>query len=258
MQLHFKTLGEGPPLIILHGLFGMGDNFQSVATELARKFRVYLVDQRNHGRSAHSEVFSYEALSEDLAEFFYTQRIGKTCLLGHSMGGKTAMHFTFQFPEMVDKLIVADMSPAARSITRQHLDVLNAMLVIDPNAYTSRAEIEKVLELILRPDKLRKVVMKNLYRTDDHSFAWRPNIAAINQNISEVFKGIAPPPAASHIPTLFLKGEYSDYILKEDEELINSMFSSVSFATIAGASHWLHADNPEDFVREVKQFLIGG
>jgi len=256
MHLHFKTLGDGPALIILHGLFGMGDNFQSVASELAREFKVYLVDQRNHGRSAHSDVFGYDALSDDLAEFFYAQRIGMACLLGHSMGGKTAMHFTFQFPELVEKLIVADMSPAPRSITRQHLDVLYAMLGMDLKSYTSRAEIEKALEIALRSEKLRKVVMKNLYRTDDHSFAWRPNITAINQNISQVFKGIAPPPVACPIPTLFLKGEFSDYIPKEDEELIRSMFSSVSFATIARASHWLHADNPEDFVREVKHFLI--
>ncbi|HAJ98417.1 MAG TPA: alpha/beta hydrolase [Bacteroidales bacterium] len=255
MQLHYKVLGSGSVLVILHGLFGMSDNFVSIANALLATHKVYLPDLRNHGQSPHHSDVSYKAMSNDLAAFFKEHQIEKAHLLGHSMGGKVAMQFAYEYPKKVDRLIVADMSPAARNASQQHIEVLQAMTKIKAGDYSSRAQIEQEISKFVNSSKLKNLILKNLQRNPDGSFRWRINLDAMSNNLHEVFKAIDYHGWVCPNPALFLAGEFSDYIQEPDCELIRQMFSRVAFATVQGASHWLHADNPKAFAEEVAKFL---
>lgn len=256
MNLHHKEMGSGKPLVILHGLFGMSDNFISIASELGKEYRVFIVDQRNHGRSGHSPVFSYEAMSDDLLEFLDAHDLDKAHLLGHSMGGKTVMQFAFDYPERIDRLIVADISPAERTGNDQHQYLIDIMLGLDLSKYTSRVEVANTLEDKVPSYRLRQFLLKNLYWKDRSSLGWRLNLEVIRDNLHEVFRAIRPSGSYDK-PTLFLRGEKSDYIREKDEALIQKMFPKAVFETIQDGTHWLHADNPEGFIEAVRRFLKG-
>ncbi|MEE4177669.1 MAG: alpha/beta fold hydrolase [Bacteroides sp.] len=254
MNLHYKEIGSGKPLVILHGLFGMSDNFISIASELGKEYHVFIADQRNHGRSGHSPVFSYEAMSDDLLEFLDQQEIEKAHLLGHSMGGKTVMQFAFDHPERVDRLIVADISPAARTSNDQHQNLIDIMLSLDLSGYDSRVQVANALEDKVPSYRLRQFLLKNLYWKDRSSLGWRLNLEVIRDNLDEVFREINPS-GSFEKPTLFLRGEKSDYIREQDVDLIRKMFPNAVFETISDGTHWLHADNPDDFMEAIRQFL---
>jgi pimeloyl-ACP methyl ester carboxylesterase len=254
MELHYKEFGSGQPLIILHGLFGMSDNFASIAGELSRNYRVFTVDQRNHGRSGHSEVFNYEAMSDDLLNFMDQRGLEHAHLLGHSMGGKTVMQFAFDYPEKVDRLIVADISPARRSGNDQHKNLIDIMLGVNLEKYDSRVKVAYALEDQVSSFRVRQFLLKNLYWKDRNHLGWRLNLEVIRDNLHEVFREINPSGTFGK-PTLFLRGELSDYIQEQDLEPIRKMFPKAEFETIAGGTHWLHADNPDDFIAAVRKFL---
>lgn len=254
MNLHYKETGSGKPLIILHGLFGMSDNFISIASELGNDYHVYIVDQRNHGRSGHSPVFSYEAMSDDLLEFLDDHDLEKAHLLGHSMGGKTVMQFAFDHPERVDRLIVADISPSARNSNDQHQNLIDIMLSLRLPKYESRLEVANVLEEKVPSYRLRQFLLKNLYWKDRSSLGWRLNLEVIRDNLREVFREINST-GTFEKPALFLRGEKSDYILDKDIEKIQKMFPNAVFETIENGTHWLHADNPEGFIEAIRRFL---
>lgn len=254
MNLHYKETGSGKPLVILHGLFGMSDNFVSIASELGKEFHVFIADQRNHGRTGHSPVFSYEAMSDDLLEFLDQHELEKAHLLGHSMGGKTVMQFAFDYPERVDRLIVADISPAARTSSDQHQSLIDIMLSLDLPKYDSRVQVAHTLEDKVPSYRLRQFLLKNIYWKDRSSLRWRLNLEVIRDNLHEVFRAITPSGTFDK-PTLFLRGEKSDYIQEKDEKLIREMFTNVTFEIITGGTHWLHADNPEDFMEAILKFL---
>jgi esterase len=254
MELHFKESGSGHPLIILHGLFGMSDNFASIATELSNDYRVFAVDQRNHGRSGHSPVFNYEAMSDDLRDLMEMHGLSSAHLLGHSMGGKTVMQFAFDHPEKVDRLIVADISPAARTSNDQHQNLIDIMLKLDLEKFDSRVQVAYALEDKVPSFRVRQFLLKNLYWKDRSSLGWRLNLEGIRENLQEVFRAIDPAGTFGK-PILFLRGELSDYIQEKDVELIKKMFPKAAFETIARGTHWLHADNPDDFIKAIQNFL---
>lgn len=254
MELNYKETGSGQPLIILHGLFGMSDNFASIASELSRDYRVFLVDQRNHGRSGHSPVFNYEAMSDDLRDLMEMQGLSSAHLLGHSMGGKTVMQFAFDHPEKVDRLIVADISPAARTSNDQHQNLIDIMLELDLEKFDSRVQVAYALEDKVPSFRVRQFLLKNLYWKDRSSLGWRLNLEVIRENLQEVFRAIDPAGTFGK-PTLFLRGELSDYIQEKDVEIIKKMFPKAGFETIARGTHWLHADNPDDFIIAIQNFL---
>jgi len=252
--LHSKIIGEGQPLIILHGYFGMGDNWKSHANKFAEDgFEVHLIDQRNHGRSFHADAFDYELLVGDLYSYIQHHNLEKVDLLGHSMGGKTVMLFATEYPELVNKLIVADISP--RMYPPHHHEILAALNSVDFSVQTSRKLVdEKLAELI--PEKgIRQFLAKNVYRKTKDELAFRFNLKSLTENNSEV--GVALPSfTVFEGETLFLRGANSGYISKEDEPLIQAHFPEAVVKTVANAGHWLHAENPEDFYREAIQFLI--
>lgn len=257
MELHYRVFGdEGQlPLIILHGLFGMSDNWVSIAREIAEEgYRVYVPDQRNHGRSGHSDVHNYLAMVDDLLEFMDARELELVSLLGHSMGGKTAMQFAFDYPERVRRLVVADISPAASSHGDNHVAIIDALLGIDLAQHTSRQDVVDEMKRAIPNPRLRQFLQKNLYWKDRASLGWRIHLGAVRNNLEEIFRPVeATDPFGK--PVLFLRGGGSDYVPDEDLPLIGSLFPAAQIKTIAGASHWLHAEKPKEFTREISFFL---
>ncbi len=250
--LHSQIRGQGTPLLILHGFLGMSDNWKTLGTKFASDFEVHLIDQRNHGRSFHAEEFSYEVLVEDLRNYMDHHQLMSVNLLGHSMGGKTAMFFATAHPERVKRLIVADIGP--RYYSAHHHDILEGLNAVDFSVIDSRSEIDTVLSSYVSELGVRQFLLKNVYRLTKDSFAFRFNLQSLTENYDEV--GVALPSMQTYSgPTLFLRGENSGYIDDNDRNLIEAHFSNSKVVTVKNAGHWLHAENPADFYDEVVSFL---
>ncbi len=252
MELHFQKYGEGYPLIILHGLFGMSDNWVSHARRFAGNFSVYTIDQRNHGKSGWSNVFNYQAMATDLYEFLERESIAEAFVLGHSMGGKTAMTFALEYPEKVNKLIVVDIS--ADAYNNRHNILIDAMLSVELNNKKSRNEVEAALRKTIADERIRHFLLKNLYWKDRATLAWKANLSGIMDNLPEVFKEIVSSSAFLK-PSLFIRGGISNYILERHIPGIKRLFPDSNIETIDGASHWLHAEKPEEFYNLVFNFI---
>ncbi len=253
MKLFFRKSGEGNPLIILHGLFGMSDNWMTLSKQFAADgFLVYAVDARNHGRSPRSDEFNYALMSDDLLELMEDEKISSANLIGHSMGGKTVMFFSGQHPERVAKMIVADMAP--RYYAPHHEPVLAAIHSVDLTAITTRKEAEATLRESLRDEGTVQFLLKNLYWDEKEKLQWRFYLDGIEKNISSVGE---PLPSGFHFDgdALFLRGEKSGYVTDADVALIKKQFAKATIETIPNAGHWLHAENPEGFRKSVSGFL---
>ncbi|WP_258102732.1 alpha/beta fold hydrolase [Marinoscillum sp. MHG1-6] len=252
MKLNFRTLGEGKPLIILHGLFGSADNWQTLAKGFAGNYQVYLVDQRNHGASPHSNEFNYDLMVQDLKELFDDENIGQASILGHSMGGKTAMCFAAQYPELVDRLIVVDIGP--KQYPPHHENIFNAYRSLDLSKITSRKEAEEELSKVIHEVGVRLFILKNLGRNGDNGFEWKINLDGLEANASEVGRALDASDKFDG-PTLFIGGANSHYIKDEDSDTILSHFPEASIQKIDGAGHWVHADKPKELYEMVSGFL---
>jgi len=254
MQLNYKTLGEGKPLIILHGLFGSLDNWLTIAKELTENhnYKVYLVDQRNHGHSPHSDEFNYGAMAEDLNEFIEEHGIENPSILGHSMGGKTAMKFALNHADKWDKLIVVDISPKAYPV--HHDVILEGLNAIDVHNLKSRGEADKQLAEHISDFGTRQFLLKNLSRRKEGGFEWKINLPVIEKNIEIIGEGMEEQLAIEK-DVLFIRGEKSDYIKDEDNILIVQHFPNSKIETIKGAGHWVHAEQPEALLNTVTDFL---
>ncbi len=251
-ELHSTIIGNGQPLLILHGYFGMSDNWKSLGNELAENFEVHIIDQRNHGRSFHSDDFDYELLVEDLYNYIQQHHLEQINLLGHSMGGKVAMLFAVTYPEFVNKLIVADISP--KFYKPHHQQILAALNAVNFSIYDTRKKVEEVLKMYISEEEVLQFLLKNVFWKGKRTLGFRFNLQSLTENNSEV--GIALP-SFTHFDgdTLFLKGENSTYITTEDTTLITTHFSNSKIVTVKNAGHWPHADNPTQFFAEVVSFL---
>lgn len=253
MKLFYRKYGAGPTLIILHGLFGSSDNWVSIAKSLSDRFSVILPDLRNHGQSPHSQVHDYNSMKEDLYELVSELKPGKFFLAGHSMGGKAAVNFALSWPEMLYGLIVADISPLVQAERNtedldQYRLILNFMLTADLSGFKSRAEVESQLSSLIKSERIRDLVLKNLKRDQDNSFSWKINAPAIFENLDRIIEGIETVDTYRGItgfPVYFLKGENSAYLPESDFAEIRKVFPGAEFLIIPGAGHWIHADNPE-------------
>lgn len=253
MQLHSNIIGEGKPFIILHGFLGMSDNWKTLGKEFAKAgFQVHLIDQRNHGRSFHSDNFNYDLLSQDLKEYCDTHNLKDIVLLGHSMGGKTAMLFASQFPDYVSKLIVADISPRFYPI--HHDAILEGLASLDFNTLKTRGAAEEQLSNYVSDYGTRLFLLKNLYWIEKGILGLRINLDVLTENVSEVGEAL-PMHSKFEGDTLFLKGDKSEYIAAQDEAIIKAHFPNAKIETIANAGHWLHAENPKDFYNAVINFV---
>lgn len=251
-MLHSKILGEGAPLLILHGYFGMGDNWKSLGLKFAENYEVHLIDQRNHGRSFHSEEFDYDLLVEDLHEYVVHHQLEKIYLLGHSMGGKTVMLFAVSYPELVKKLVVVDISPKAYK--PHHDEILQGLNSIDFSMQHTRKLVDEKLAELIPVVGVRQFLLKNVYWKEKGLLDFRFNLQALTENNDEVGAGL-PSFTTFEGATLFLKGENSDYISAAGEPLIGAHFPNSAVITIKNSGHWLHAENPTDFYAEVLRFF---
>jgi len=263
MELYFKKLGEGHPFVILHGLYGSGDNWITVANAMSKKFEVILVDQRNHGRSPHSDVHTYEAMTTDLLELFEKLNIEKTIILGHSMGGKVAMNFALDYPEKVSKLIVVDIAPSSYKRDNQfseqaffHQKMMKVMLSIDATKLNSREDAGAIFDKSFNDESLKNFILKNLKRLPDNTFVWRLNIKSLEQNLENIMGGVGTGKLpVSGFPVLFIKGENSNYIPSEEIINIKKIFPAAGLASIPHAGHWVHAEQTSLFIKTLDYFL---
>ncbi|MCW3086330.1 MAG: Alpha/beta hydrolase [Bacteroidetes bacterium] len=253
MKLHFRKYGQGQPLIILHGLFGQSDNWNSLAKQFGENgFEVYAVDQRNHGLSPHSDEWDYQVMSDDLHELITDNNLTNVILLGHSMGGKTAMQYTLQHPDMVDKLIVADIAP--KYYPPQHGDVVKALKAIDFNIVKTRKEAEAILSEYVPDFGTKQFLLKNIYWKEDGLLDWRFNLKTILEKMENVGLAITADESVD-VPALFIRGENGGYVLEEDLNMIHDLFPRSMLETIAGAGHWVHAEKPKEFFEAVMNFI---
>jgi pimeloyl-ACP methyl ester carboxylesterase len=252
MNLHFQIVGEGPPLVILHGFLGSAENWRSMSRRLGGQFRVFAVDLRNHGRSPHSESMDYPSMVADLREFIEQQRLSSIMLLGHSMGGKAAMQFATGYSERVAKLVVVDIAPKAYGPAQR--DLLDALRSLDLGRYRSFGEVDEALASSISEQALRQFLLKNLSRDESGRLRWRIHLEAIYRNYEQLTRAIAPEKRFDK-PALFIRGGGSNYLADEDLPSIRKIFPQAEIALLPGAGHWVHVDVPDEFFRTVVNFL---
>ncbi|MDD2336566.1 MAG: alpha/beta fold hydrolase [Geobacteraceae bacterium] len=252
MRLHYESIGEGSPLIILHGLFGSLENWRSMSRKLCRSFRVFSVDLRNHGGSPHSAEFNYALMAEDLKEFVHEHSLGSTHLLGHSMGGKVAMQFALTNPEYVDRLVVVDIAP--RAYPPSHEDIFTLLISIRLERFSGRNDARHEIEKGISDRSVVEFLLKNIMTSPSGTLQWKMNLKGLRDNYHEIIAA----PAWEGVygkPALFIKGEKSDYIRPEDYGIIKKYFSKAELVSVPDAGHWVHAQGPEIFERMVRNFL---
>ncbi|MCC7233022.1 MAG: alpha/beta fold hydrolase [Bacteroidia bacterium] len=256
VDLHFQKTGEGKPLVILHGLFGLGDNWKTQANLFSQEgYAVYSVDLRNHGRSPHSDEMSYELMAEDLNRFANINRLESIVMIGHSMGGKSAMFFARKYPQKLSRLIVVDIAP--RYYSPHHQSVIAAMDAVDLKSIHSRRDAEQILRQGLTDEATIQFLLKNLYWKSDESLSWRFNLPVLEREIESLGSAL-PPDSHIAVPTLFIRGSRSGYLSTEDEPGIRKIFTDVRFVTVPDAGHWVHAENPKGFYAAVNRFIRSG
>ncbi|NAS29363.1 alpha/beta fold hydrolase [Flavobacteriaceae bacterium R38] len=251
--LHSKIIGEGTPLVILHGFLGMSDNWKTLGNQYAANgFQVHLVDQRNHGRSFHSDDFSYDIMAEDVLTYCKHHNLDRICLIGHSMGGKTAMFFAIKHPQLISRLLIADIAPKYYPV--HHNIILNGLNAIDFDTIKSRKEVDLILSRYIPIIGVRQFLLKNLYWEEKEKLNFRFNLKVLTKTIDNI--GVAlPENTIFNGEALFLKGSKSDYITDEDNALIKLRFPNSNTETIENAGHWLHAENPASFYEKSIRFF---
>lgn len=252
-MLYSKIEGAGKPLLILHGFLGMSDNWKTLGSQFAADgFQVHMLDMRNHGRSLQSDDFSYAFMVQDIYDYCQGHNLSQVAIIGHSMGGKTAMLFATTYPEFVDKLVIADIGP--KFYPQHHQTILAGLNAVDFSKKPSRNEVEEIIGNFITDFGTRQFLMKSLYWQEPGQLAFRFNLAVFNEKISEI--GVALPDEAQFDnPTLFIRGGNSNYILDNDIENIHIHFPQMQLETIPNVGHWLHAENPKLFHQLVSSFL---
>lgn len=252
MQLNYKVFGQGEPIIILHGLFGMLDNWQTLARQLAEHYTVFIVDQRNHGRSPHVDTHDYESMAEDLRAFMESQFVLKAHIIGHSMGGKTAMQFATHYPDMVDHLVVVDIAP--KKYSAGHQEIFAALLALDLAKAESRKDVGVQLQAKIPEAGIRQFLMKNIIREADNGFRLRMNLPVIHRDYQKILDPLEMEEPFEG-PSLFVRGGRSNYVAETDLEMIQEYFPEAQLESIEGAGHWVHAEAPKEFLAHLLAFL---
>lgn len=252
MELNHKTFGQGPPLIILHGLFGTLDNWQTLAKRWAEHYTVFIIDQRNHGRSPHLGAHSYPLMAEDLKAFMEANWMYEANLLGHSMGGKTVMQFATHYPEMVDKMVVVDIGP--KPYVGGHEAIIKALNALDLNQIEDRKQADATLATDIPDFGVRQFLLKNLTREKSGGYRWKMNLPVLTRDYTAILENISPAETYEG-PSLFVRGEKSNYIQDGDLPLLQSHFPSAELITILNAGHWVHAEQPIALFEAVSNFL---
>jgi pimeloyl-ACP methyl ester carboxylesterase len=263
MELFFRKEGTGANLVVIHGLYGSSDNWMNMGKRLAENHTVYLIDQRNHGRSPFAPEHSYEAMTNDLAQFLDKQQIPKATILGHSMGGKTAMWFAANYPERTEKLVIADIAPKNYLLAGEsnqyhlHQNILLAMQEIDFSRIESRRDVEHHLGERIDDHRIIQFLLKSVTRDKkSRQFRWRLNAEVLYACLDEIVGGVNRQwfedrmPITAY-PVIFIRGLRSNYITDDDIPLIKEIYPDASTIGIPGAGHWLHAEKPDEFMDAV-------
>ena len=251
MKLFFREYGSGNPIVILHGLLGSSDNWMPQAKLLGEHFHVYTVDQRNHGQSPHSQEHNYEVMVSDLMQFIGDHTLKKPVIIGHSMGGKTAMNFALSYPDKLSALVVVDIAPKSYDVRHDH--IIEGLKAIPIDSIQSRSEADEELSHHVSSLAVRQFLLKNLMRTSEGGFAWRMNLPVLDNNLEKIGRTIDSTSTFDG-PTLFVRGTRSDYIMDEDRDRIKEIFPKSTLVSM-DTGHWVHAEKPSEFVDVVKSFL---
>ena len=252
MQLHHTSLGSGEPLIVLHGLLGSHQNLLPASRKFAEHFHVFALDQRNHGHSPHHDEMSYELMAADVVRFMDAHHLDAAHVLGHSMGGKTAMHLALHHPARVNKLVVADMSP--RAYGPRFAKLLKALRELQPERFQTRQEADQALAVSVPEESLRQFLLKNLMPAEHGGYRWRIHLESIATNYDHL-RGAVQSALPFIGEALFVLGGDSDYVGDVDKAEIHRLFPAAQFTSIAGAGHWIHVEKPAEFARAVMRFL---
>ena len=250
MNLFYRELGQGQPMIILHGLMGSSDNWLTQARMFSESYRVYTVDQRNHGQSPHSDEFDYKVLATDLKAFVKLHELENPIVIGHSMGGKAAMNFAVSNPDMLDKLVVVDIAPVNYEVRHDH--IVEGLLAIPIEQIKTRNEADEILSKHVDEVGVRQFLLKNLARNDS-GFEWKLNLGVIDKNLELIGEGMQYEGSFDK-PTLFVKGRRSNYIQDQHATVIKSIFPN-SELVVMETGHWVQAEQPAEFVKIVSEFL---
>jgi len=251
MKLHHRILGEGPPLLILHGLFGSSDNWQTHARKYAEHYTVYLIDQRNHGHSPHDPAMNYEVMASDLFELIAESGLRDVRLIGHSMGGKTILRFAQQYSFLIDCMVVADMG--MKAYPPHHDEVFKGLFAVDVEHCPSRKEAEERLSAFVFDQGTLQFLLKNLYWKEPGKLDWRFNLPVIYHERAHLMTAL--PEERVEAATLFLTGGKSRYVLPEDVGNIQQLVPHASFEVMPEAGHWLHAEDPAQFIERTLSYL---
>ncbi|TNE31559.1 MAG: alpha/beta fold hydrolase [Bacteroidetes bacterium] len=254
MKLFSRIIGEGPDVLILHGLFGMNDNWNSLGKQWAEDcgMRMHLLDLRNHGQSPHSPEHTYKAMSADVVEYLDDHSIDSAIVIGHSMGGKVAMRMAVDHPERVARLCVVDIAPKGYPV--HHQEIVDAMRTLNFDEISSRKDADDTLALSMPNLMMRQFLLKSLHWESEDRLAWRFNLDAIEANLEMVGEAMEES-AMYEGTTLFIRGAKSGYIKDEDEALLKAHFPKSRLYTVEGAGHWVHAEKPKEMYRVICEFL---
>ncbi|MEE9371852.1 MAG: alpha/beta fold hydrolase [Saprospiraceae bacterium] len=252
MKLYHKIIGQGTTIVILHGLFGMLDNWMTIGKQLAKNYQVILVDHRNHGKSPHSQEISFELYANDLKELLDDLNIDRAYIMGHSMGGKTAMYFATKHPKRTLGMISIDMG-AHKYMKGNHNEIFGAVLSIDLSKYKRRAEVDKKLSEKIPNLQVRQFLLKNLSR-GKLEYSWKANFQVLHDKYDALRMAV---PKESYFggASLFIRGGSSPYIRDNDFDFVKSIFTNATLETIEGAGHWVHAEKPKELLFIVEDFL---
>tara|TARA_R110000737_G_C14556573_1_gene481534 strand:+ start:262 stop:1038 length:777 start_codon:yes stop_codon:yes gene_type:complete len=249
--LNYQQLGSGKDIILIHGLFGRLENLNMVAKALAENYQVTSVDVRNHGDSFHDSLMDYPTMAQDIVELMQHLAISNAVVLGHSMGGKIAMELALTKPELVEKLIIADIAPV--EYPPHHKKIIAGLQSIDLTLIKQRKDADKQLSQYVDNIGVRQFLLRNL-SNEDGQFSFKCNIENINTNYAHIMKTYQGSNTYNGA-TLFIKGANSDYILPEHRTEILRLFPQSRARVIQGAGHWLHAEKTDAFNRSIERFL---
>lgn len=252
MELFYREFGQGNPVIILHGLFGFSDNWQTIAKGLADTHLVVTPDLRNHGRSPHVPTISYPEMAEDLKAFMEVHWMFSAAVVGHSMGGKVAMQLALSHPDMVERLVVVDIAPGQAE--DNHSSIFDALRGMDLSKIKTRQEAETYLSERIPDTGTRQFLLKNITRERDGSYSWKMNLPALWEHFDDILAPVHGDDSFDK-PTLFVRGSRSNYIKDDDLPLIKSFFPQAKLVTVEDAGHWVHADKPVELLGILKEFL---
>ncbi|HXC05771.1 MAG TPA: alpha/beta fold hydrolase [Bacteroidia bacterium] len=254
MKLFYRSFGSGSPLLILHGLFGQSDNWNTLAKQFASEgLQVFTADLRNHGLSPHSGEWSYAAMTEDILELINDLNLSQLSVLGHSMGGRVAMQFAIRYPERIHKLIIADMAP--KTYPSHHDQIVKGLLSADLTLLKTRKEVDARLSEYISDEATKQFLLKNLYWIQEDRLGWRFNLPVIASRLSEVSSPFPVPDQPCTVPAWFIRGGRSGYVTEADMPLIQTIFPKAVLVTIPDAGHWIHAEQPRIFKEEVIRIL---